>query len=95
MFQVYLDGKMSSYVKTLQAGQKVEWKGPFGRFLYRPNQVFQFLLNLNLNLNYYCIISCLGCEDTGIISGIRHNIDKSLNFQGLYEGKRKVYSKSI
>ena len=53
MFQVYLDGKMSSYVKTLQVGDEVEWRGPFGRFLYRPNQVFQFLLNPDLNLNYY------------------------------------------
>lgn len=81
MFQVYLDGKMSSYVKTLQVGDKVEWRGPFGRFLYRPNQVFQFLLNPNLNLNYYCIISYMGCEVTGMISGIRQSIDKSLNSQ--------------
>ena len=72
MFQVYLDGKMSNYVKTLQVGDKVEWRGPCGRFLYRPNQVFQFLLNLNLNLNlnYYCIISYVGCEVTGMISSI-------------------------
>ena len=70
MFQVYLDGKMSSYVKTLQVGDKVEWRGPFGRFLYRPNQVFQCLLNPDLNLNYYCIISYMGCEVTGMISRI-------------------------
>lgn len=38
LIKVYLDGKMSSYVKTLQVGDKVEWRGPCGRFLYRPNQ---------------------------------------------------------
>lgn len=29
---------MSSYVRTWQVGDMIEWRGPFGTFLYKPNQ---------------------------------------------------------
>lgn len=45
--QVYSDGKMSSYVRTWQVGDMVEWRGPFGRFLYTPNQVTHLQAGIN------------------------------------------------
>jgi len=38
LIKVYRNGKMSSYVESWQVGDMVEWRGPFGRFPYQPNQ---------------------------------------------------------
>ena len=31
---------MSQHIKTWQVGDMIEWRGPFGKFSYSPNQVF-------------------------------------------------------
>ncbi|XP_031555005.1 NADH-cytochrome b5 reductase-like [Actinia tenebrosa] len=38
LIKIYEDGKMSKYVETWQVGDKVKWKGPFGKFIYTPNR---------------------------------------------------------
>ncbi|KAK3609899.1 hypothetical protein CHS0354_036663 [Potamilus streckersoni] len=38
LIKVYPEGKMSRYVNTWQVGTKVEMRGPFGNFIYRPNE---------------------------------------------------------
>lgn len=38
LIKVYSNGKMSSYIRSWQVGDMVEWRGPFGRFSYRPNK---------------------------------------------------------
>ena len=36
---MYLNGKMSSYIRFWQVGDMIEWRGPYGNFSYVPNQV--------------------------------------------------------
>lgn len=38
LIKVYLNGKMSQHIKTWQVGDMIEWRGPFGKFSYSPNQ---------------------------------------------------------
>ena len=38
-FQCYQTGLMSRYVKSWKAGDTAFWRGPFGGFFYKPNQV--------------------------------------------------------
>ncbi|XP_078353780.1 NADH-cytochrome b5 reductase-like isoform X2 [Oculina patagonica] len=38
LIKVYMNGKMSWYVKTWQVGNMIEWRGPYGNFSYTPNQ---------------------------------------------------------
>ena len=42
VFQVYPSGKMSSYVRSWQIGDMIEWRGPYGNFSYTPNQVIKY-----------------------------------------------------
>jgi len=30
---------MSSYIRSWQVGDMIEWRGPYGNFSYTPNQV--------------------------------------------------------
>lgn len=39
LIKVYPKGVMSRYVKTLEEGTSVEWRGPFGKLDYKPNMV--------------------------------------------------------
>lgn len=44
MIKVYPQGKMSKYIRTLQEGSSVEWRGPFGGLDYKPNMHKHLLL---------------------------------------------------
>ncbi|KAM6218868.1 NADH-cytochrome b5 reductase-like [Rhynchocyon petersi] len=39
LIKCYPNGLMSRYVKSWKAGDTVFWRGPFGSFFYKPNQV--------------------------------------------------------
>ncbi|XP_035698816.1 NADH-cytochrome b5 reductase-like [Branchiostoma floridae] len=39
LIKVYQTGVMSRYVRCWKVGDRVEWRGPFGTFTYRANQV--------------------------------------------------------
>ena len=45
---------MSSFVKTWKVGDQIEWRGPFGNFYYRPNQV-STCIQQQLQYMYMCI----------------------------------------
>ena len=38
-FQIYPDGLMSQHVSKWTVGDMIEWRGPFGKFVYKANQV--------------------------------------------------------
>ncbi|XP_077993773.1 NADH-cytochrome b5 reductase-like [Glandiceps talaboti] len=38
LIKIYETGKMSQYVKTWKKGDMIEWRGPFGKFTYKPNK---------------------------------------------------------
>lgn len=44
-FQCYKTGLMSQYVESWRAGDTAFWRGPFGDFFYKPNQVSASSLN--------------------------------------------------
>lgn len=44
--QCYQTGLMSRYVESLRAGDTAFWRGPFGNFFYKPNQVSASTLDL-------------------------------------------------
>ena len=37
--QLYEDGRMSRHIRQWEVGSTAEWRGPFGTFTYKPNQV--------------------------------------------------------
>lgn len=44
LIKVYPQGVMSRYIKTLEEGASVEWRGPFGKLDYKPNTHKHLLL---------------------------------------------------
>jgi cytochrome-b5 reductase len=39
LIKIYPEGAMSQYVKTWKIGEVIEWRGPFGDFIYKSNTV--------------------------------------------------------
>ncbi|XP_008072461.1 NADH-cytochrome b5 reductase-like [Carlito syrichta] len=44
LIKCYQTGLMSQYVKSWKAGDTAFWRGPFGRFFYKPNQYGELLM---------------------------------------------------
>ncbi|XP_002731243.2 NADH-cytochrome b5 reductase-like [Saccoglossus kowalevskii] len=44
LIKIYQNGKMSSYIKTWNIGDKIEWRGPFGTFSYKPNKFQRIIM---------------------------------------------------
>jgi cytochrome-b5 reductase len=44
IIKLYEDGQMSKLIKNLQVGSDVQWKGPFGDFVYQPNQFDELVM---------------------------------------------------
>ncbi|MBN3302361.1 NB5R5 protein, partial [Amia calva] len=44
LIKVYTEGLMSHYIQTWKEGDLVQWRGPFGGFLYKPNTYGQLLM---------------------------------------------------